>query len=214
MDKKIKIKKYNDFYFYKALNVFSEQFLEKLEKSTVHWLETTRKSFSIMTETVGKEAYPPEASSRLLDIPAYKNDPISIKYYNELKLHIAKYCEITGLNLSKVSFHSSWITRVADIETEEYSKEVLRGKRERYSTFGNMHSHQNNPIGIIYYLKNPNPKYGTLIKLSHNEMFNNNGEENSLLIFNPKLYHSPIYPPTEELEKSPRISIVTDCHFV
>lgn len=221
MDKKIKVKKYNNFYFYKALNVFPEEFLPKLYDYAVYWLESTRKEFSILTETVGKEAYPPEASGRLLDIPAYKNDPISIKYYNELKLHIAKYCEISKksvsnlgnnyLDVSNLKFHSSWITRVADIETEEYSKEVLRGKRERYSAFGNLHSHENNPVGMVYYLKNPDPKYGTIIKLSSNEMFNNNGEENSLLIFNPKLYHSPLYPTNEDLEKSPRITIVTDC---
>ena len=74
-----------------------------------------------------------------------------------------------------------------------------------------MHSHSSNQIGVVYYAKNPNPKYGTLIKLSDNQMFKNDGEENSLLIFNPQQYHTAIYPTLEEIKTCPRITIVVDC---
>jgi hypothetical protein len=43
-----------------------------------------------------------------------------------------------------------------------------------------MHSHKDNPIGMVYYLKNPDPKYGTIVKLSEKKLFQNDGEENSL----------------------------------
>ena len=76
-----------------------------------------------------------------------------------------------------------------------------------------MHSHKNNPIGVVYYLKNPSPKYGTIVQLTENKIFNNDGEENSLMVFNPELYHTALYPPLEEVQKYPRMTIVCDCMF-
>ena len=74
-----------------------------------------------------------------------------------------------------------------------------------------MHSHKNNQIGMVYYLKNPDPKYGTIVKLEENKLFQNDGEENSLMIFNPQNYHTAVYPTIEDLKISPRITIVLDC---
>lgn len=77
-----------------------------------------------------------------------------------------------------------------------------------------MHSHKSNPIGLVYYLKNPDPKYGTIVKVSDKKIFNNNGEENSIMIFDPRAYHTALYPPIKETKEYPRITIVADCEFI
>ena len=184
-----------------------EEILPDLYSSAVHWLESTRKPIT-------KEVYPPEASDQLLGYTEFVTDPLWSQYYREIKRHIAKYCQVSGIDLASICIHSSWITRVADIEFPgEHTKEQLRSRLRQHNTFGNMHSHTDNPIGVVYYLKNPSPKYGTIVQLTKEKIFNNDGEENSLMIFNPKLYHTALYPSLEEVQKHPRITIVCDCMF-
>ena len=207
MSKKIQVKKYENSYFYKAFDVMPEEILPDLYSSAVHWLESTRKPIT-------KEVYPPEASDQLLGYTEFVTDPLWSQYYREVKRHIAKYCQVAGIDLASICIHSSWITRVADIEFPgKHTKEQLRSRLRQHNTFGNMHSHTDNPIGVVYYLKNPSPKYGTIVQLTKEKIFNNDGEENSLMIFNPKLYHTALYPSLEEVQKHPRITIVCDCMF-
>ena len=208
MSKSIQVKKHDNHYFYKASEVIPEEMLSDLYGSAVEWLEKTRKEIT-------DEVYPPEASSQLLSIEEFVTSELWSKFYTEIKKHIAKYCEITGIELSSIKIHSSWIARVADIEFPgKHTKEELRRRLKQHSAFGNMHSHTDNPIGMVYYLKNPDPKYGTIVKLTDSKIFQNNGEENSLMIFDPELYHTALYPPLETVQEYPRITIVADCCYV
>jgi hypothetical protein len=205
MSKTIQVKKHEDSYFYKAFDVIPEEMLSELYDSAVYWLETTRKPIT-------EEVYPPEASNQLLSINEFVTSELWQKFYSEIRRHIAKYCTIADIHLPSIKVHSSWITRIADIEFPgTHTKEDLRKRLRQHNVFGNMHSHKNNPIGMVYYLKNPDPKYGTIVKLTDKKIFQNDGEENSLLIFNPKLYHTAIYPPIEVAQNYPRITIVVDC---
>lgn len=207
MTKKITVKKHNDSYFYKATEVIDEHYLTELYDSAVYWLENTRKDIT-------EEVYPPEASAELFSYPEFVNSDLWKMFYNAIKTHIAKYCEITGIKLSSINIHSSWITRIADIEFgDSYIKGELRKRLRQHNALGNMHSHIDNPIGMVFYLKNPDPKYGTIVKLSDKKIFHNDGEENSLLIFDPQLYHTALYPSISVSEKYPRITIVVDCSY-
>ena len=89
MSKKIQVKRHEDSYFYKALDVMPEEILPDLYDSAVKWLETTRKPIT-------KEVYPPEASAQLLAFTDFITDPLWIKFYTEIRKHIAKYCQVTG----------------------------------------------------------------------------------------------------------------------
>lgn len=205
MSKTIQVKKYEDSYFYKAFDVIPEELLQELYGSAVHWLESTRKEIT-------EEVYPPEASGQLLTHEEFVTSDLWIKFYAEIKKHIAKYCSVSGIDLSTIKVHSSWITRIADIEFPgKHTKEDLRKRLRQHNVLGNMHSHKDNPIGMVYYLKNPDPKYGTIVKLTDKKIYQNDGEENSLMIFNPKLYHTALYPPIEVAQEYPRITIVVDC---
>jgi len=41
----------------------------------------------------------------------------------------------------------------------------------------------------------------------------NMGEENSIIIFDGRLFHSAVYPPMSVSEKSPRYTIIADYEF-
>ena len=193
-----------DGYFYKQSNIIPEELLLELYDSTITWLETTRKSIT-------EESYPPEASSELWSIPEFVEQPIWKKFYSIINTHVEKYCDNFGIDLSNMKIHSSWINRIADLEFYgQNTREELRFKLKHHISTGDMHSHDDNPIGVVYYFKNPNSKYGTAVKLSEDKIFNSKGEENSLMIFNPKLFHTALYPQLDEVKDHPRIVIVTD----
>jgi len=204
MEKKITVKKYNDHYFYKATNVVSEGFrLDLLKSAQEYWFVNKKKS-------IYEEVFPPEATEEILGY--LLNDPLWQLFYKEIRIHIMKYCQIMNIDSNKVKMHSSWMTRIQDINFEgDHTKQQLLTAFKRHSTFGNMHSHKVNHIGMVYYLSNPNPKYGTVTKLGDSKVFNNNGEENSIMIFDPRLEHSALYPTLEETKNHPRITVVLDC---
>lgn len=202
--KHIQVKRHDGNYFYKATDVFSEGMASDIATEAYEWISNNRKPIT-------SEVYPPEtcrASYELL-----KNTPFWSVFYAEIKKHIAKYCEVTGIDSSLVSIDESWMTKVDDIEIPgKHSRDSLRRRLKQNNTFGNMHSHEHNQIGIVYYAKNPDPKFGTLVKLSENKIFKNDGEVNSLLIFNPQLYHTAVYPTLEDIQNNgERITIVLDC---
>jgi hypothetical protein len=209
-----------DGYFYKSLDVMPEELLNELYESSVYWLERTRKP-------VTREVYPPEATDEILLDADFINSDIWQKFYSEMRKHISRYCSISDMHYPSIRIHSSWITRVADIEIPGQStRDEMRFRLKNHVSIGGLHSHTQstsgieetdsntiNPIGLVYYLKNPDPEYGTIVKLSEDKIFYNSGEENSLVIFDPRLHHAAIYPPVEVIEKYPRISIVIDCCY-
>ena len=209
-----------DGYFYKSLDVMPEELLNELYESSVYWLERTRKP-------VTREVYPPEATDEILLDEDFINSDIWQKFYSEMRKHISRYCSISDIHYPSIRIHSSWITRVADIEIPGQStRDEMRFRLKNHVSIGGLHSHTQstsgieetdsntiNPIGLVYYLKNPDPQYGTIVKLSEDKIFYNSGEENSLVIFDPRLHHAAIYPPVEVIEKCPRISIVIDCCY-
>jgi len=211
MEKTASVKKYEEYYFYKYLNFLPESLLPDLYESATNCLESTRK-------TTLEELFPPEASQNLLNtdlnIPCL-NESVWITFYNEAKKHIAQYCKVANIDINRIRLHSSWITRLHNLDfPSEHSKEELKKRLSLHNTFGNMHSHKQNPIGLVFYLKNPDPKYGTIVKVSDKKIFNNNGEENSIMIFDPRAYHTALYPPISETEIYPRMTIVIDCEYV
>lgn len=210
MEKSAIIKRYEDYYFYKSFNFLSESLISELYCSATKWINNTRK-------TTLDEVFPPEASENLLD-PSSKisclEEDVWVIFYTEAKKHISQYCKISNIDINTIQLHSSWITRLHNLDfPSNHSKEELQKILSRHNNFGNMHTHKDNPIGLVYYLKNPDPKYGTIVQISDKKIFNNNGEENSIMIFDPRCPHTALYPPIKETEEYPRITIVLDCFY-
>ena len=63
-------------------------------------------------------------------------------FSEELPEHIKKYCEIIGLLNNTIELHSSWITRLKDLDFEgEHDLSELYDRMRQHSTKGNMHAH-------------------------------------------------------------------------
>jgi len=205
---KVKVVKAYGYYFYKVYDFLPEEQLEERFESATKWLENNRKE-------VHEEVFPPEASRRLLEI-GFDKEPLWEEYYTRLQKHIDAYCKVAELDTKAIELHSSWITRLKDLNFQgQHSKRDLEYRMRHHSTKGNMHSHLKDcPITTVYYLKNPHPKYGTEIKFPGSKYSTNLGQENSLIIFDGRLYHSAVYPPLELTEKYSRMTIVADYSYI
>ena len=195
------------YHFYKVTDIFPKTFLKKLYKSSVYWLEKTRKDPT-------EEVFPPEASGRLFEYDEFKNDPIWRRYYNTLDLIVKEYSKLIDIPMDYLSRHASWITRVKDLDFPHKMEVGLTERLRLHSTEGNMHAHLDcDPVTSVFYLKNPDKKYGTLIKRAGGQNMLNVGEENSIIIFDGRLFHSAVYPPMAITKKYPRYTIVADYEF-
>ena len=205
---KVKVVKAYGYHFYKVYNFLPEEELKERFTSATKWLEENRKPIT-------EEVFPPEASWRLLEL-GFDKEPLWKEYYKRLDIHIKKYCEIIGLLNNTIELHSSWITRLKDLDFEgEHDLSELYDRMRQHSTKGNMHAHHKfNPITTVYYLTNPHPKYGTSIKFPGDTYQTNVGQENSLIIFDGRLEHSAIYPPLNMTQKHPRITVVADYAYI
>lgn len=195
MKKDIKVKKFGGHYFYKSFDVLDQETLNLLLKECAE-LFTYHKN-----ET---EDYPPEATNIITDVDILNKYPALNAYVHELQKHVNMYAKIAKLN-GVIKAHSGWVTRI--------TKESYNANSENYNLFNplkNLHSHVGLHIGSIFYLKTSSEKYGTIVMFSDHECYSNKGEENSVLLYNPTLEHSGIYPPPEELDISPRYTIVFD----
>ena len=72
------------------------------------------------------------------------------------------------------------------------------------------HFHKKNTSTVcVFYLQNPNKRYGTLVKTKNGSLVLD-GTENSLSIFNSRLFHTAVYPNNQESGHYPRYSIGLD----
>ena len=204
---KVKSIEVDGYHFYKVTDIFPKTFLKKLYKSSTYWLEKTRKDTT-------EEVFPPEASGRLFEYEEFKNDPIWIRYYNTLDDIVKEYSKLVDIPMDYLSRHASWITRVKDLNFPHKMEIDLVDRLRRHSTEGNMHAHLDcDPVTSVFYLKNPDKKYGTLIKKAGGSNMLNFGEENSIIIFDGRLFHSAVYPPMTITKKYPRYTIIADYEF-
>lgn len=193
--KDIKIKKFGEYYFYKSFDILNQKTLTSL-------LKECEELFTYHKDST--EDYPPETTYTIVDANILNKYPALNKYVYELQKHVKIYKKISKIK-GNVKIHSGWVTRV--------TKENYNIDSEKYNSFTpikNLHSHLDLHIGSIFYLKTPSKKCGTIVMFNDHEYYSNKGEENSVLLYNPELEHSGIYPTPEELDLSPRYTIIFD----
>ena len=149
--------------------------------------------------------FPPEATLNILN--EVKDQYVWNTLYDRVRSGIVQYCKLADLNYKYVNFHSSWVTRYNGLPEDD---PLAKNKIDTFTPYKNLHNHDNNPIGVIIYLKNPDPKYGTMVKVSDKQIYMHQGVENTALIYDARLYHSAIYPPLNVVEKYPRYTVVVD----
>lgn len=202
MKSEILTKQINDILFYKRTNVFNKKLIKELHKSADHLFEVNKH--------IGED-FPPEATNSFLhchnDPPFSTGEECWNLFKSKAWSTVKEYASLVEINPDHIFPHTCWVTRVR--EYPEYTDYTL------FNPLKNMHSHFDHIIGkkligTVYYLQNPDPKYGTLVKIKDGEFYLNTGEENTMVVFDSFLYHSAIYPPPEVVKKHPRYTIVFD----
>ena len=198
MTSKVQVKKFNDNYFLNIQNFLPEEIIEGLLGGCDELITKIKKDPTI-------EVFPPEATLNILN--EVKDQYIWNTLYDRVRLGIVQYCKLAGLNYKYVNFHSSWVTRYNGLPEDD---PLAKNKIDTFTPYKNLHNHEDNPIGVIIYLKNPDPKYGTMVKVSDKQIYMHQGVENTALIYDARLYHSAIYPPLDIVKKYPRYTVVVD----
>ena len=198
MTSKVQVKKFNDNYFLNIQKFLPEEIIEGLLGGCDELITKIKKDPTI-------EVFPPEATLNILN--EVKDQYVWNTLYDRVRAGIVQYCKLADLNYKYVNFHSSWVTRYNGLPEDD---PLAKNKIDTFTPYKNLHNHEDNPIGVIIYLKNPDPKYGTMVKVSDKQIYMHQGVENTALIYDARLYHSAIYPPLNVVEKYPRYTVVVD----
>jgi hypothetical protein len=103
-----------------------------------------------------------------------------------------------------------WIDKVGFYSNEDIDNILYFDNDLNAYTDNIYHIHKKTTsVSCIFYLQNPNKRYGTLIKTKNRSLVLD-GTENSLSIFNSRTWHTAVYPDREESLNYPRYTIGFD----
>ena len=186
---------FDDNYFYKSYNVLSESNQVQLVEESDSYLKTHRKVEEEMPIMMAENFF----TKKLLEKPCWKN------LTKKILTHVSEYSKNYLQLIPKLE--SCWINKVGFYPSDVQQKLYFDSDLQYYSD-NHYHSHHENQImSCVFYLRNPNKKYGTLIRTKNGSLVLD-GTENSLLIFDPRLYHTGLWPSPEESSKYPRYLII------
>lgn len=183
-------------YFYKSYNSIPEIDRLTLIQEAELYLKTHRKIEELHPPIMAENFF----NEKILEKECWKN--LTDKVIDEVNTYSKDYLNVT------TEFESCWINKV-DYYTDVDIQNTLYFDEDAQSyTDNHYHSHHENQIiSCVFYLQNPNKKYGTLVKTKKGSLILD-GTENSLTIFDPRLYHTALIPNPEESLIYPRYVII------
>jgi hypothetical protein len=140
-----------------------------------------------------------------ISVPPYQTQPDLHKKYKEFD-HWIELINSIGIAIEKYINNNPKCSNVISLKCEACWANVSKPE-SNYS----IHNHQTD-LSVVYFIKNPSKIYGTLFKFDESEIILCS-EENSLVIFDPKLQHCIVSPPPQVSSLNPRYSIVFDYSF-
>jgi len=198
-------------YFYKSYNTISESDQIDLKQEAELYLKSHKKKETVDsingTFFNGVEPHPPEIADNFLTVQTLKKKCWKNLMREAVRLsnnYSKKYLNIN----TNLSLHSCWITKVSYYTDEDIKNNLLFDEDFQTYTDNHVHTHDKRQIiSCVFYLQNPDKKYGTLVETKNNFLVLD-GVENSFSIFNPGLYHQALFPPRELSSQYPRYSIL------
>jgi len=110
----------------------------------------------------------------------------------------------------KLYLSGCWINKVGEYSEEPKILKLCLHEKSGFYTENDYHIHaKEHVVSSVYYLQNFLTQCGTIIRFPTGEHIMD-GKENSLSIFNPSLYHSPLIPDKNITSKNPRCVIVME----
>ena len=187
---------FDEKYFYKSYNTISKADQINLIEESELYLKTHRKVEELCPPIMAEEFF----TKKTLEKECWKN--LTKKIITEVNDYCKNYLHVTA------KFESCWINKVGfytdvDIRNTLYFDEDVQSYTDNH-----YHSHHKDQIiSCVFYLQNPNKKYGTLVRTKNGSLLLD-GTENSLTIFDPRSYHTAVTPNPEESSKYPRYVII------
>jgi hypothetical protein len=187
---------FDEKYFYKSYNTISKEDRINLIKESEQYLKTHRKFEELHPPIMAENFF----DKQILEKKCWKN--LTDKVTDEVNNYSKTY-----LN-TNVTFESCWINKVDYYEDKDIENTLYFDEDVQSYTDNHYHAHHEGQlIGCIFYLQNPNKKYGTLVRTNNGSIVLD-GTENSLTIFDPRLYHTALVPNPEVCSIYPRYVIL------
>lgn len=183
-------------YFSKSYEILNDKDREDLISQSELYLTTHRKVEELHPPLMAEKFFEPS----ILQFHCWKN--LFNKSVSCANTYARKYLDLN------VRFESCWINKVGSYNEEDVKNTLYFDEDVQSYTDNHYHSHHDGQlISCIYYLQNPDEKYGTLVR-TKNGSLKLDGRENSLTIFDPRLHHTAITPESEITSKYPRYAIL------
>lgn len=201
----------NGQYYSKVYDVLPEEMRISLIKDCDEILKSQR-TFGIDSQEPSRE------TNGLLD--GYCEDAqfffnrnlLKKSYWNILTKTIFLECSKYYKRISNKKLYLSgcWINKVGEYSEESENPKLCLHQKSGFYTENDYHIHaKEQVVSTVYYLQNFLDQCGTIIRFPTGEHIMD-GKENSLSIFNPLLYHSPLIPNKNITSKNPRYVIVME----
>lgn len=183
-------------YFYKSYNTISKVDQINLIEESELYLKTHKKVGELHPPIMAEKFF----TKKTLEKECWKN--LTKKVLTEVNEYCKNYLHLTP------KFESCWITKVGYYTDEDIKNTLYFDEDVQLYTDNHYHSHHKGQIiSCIFYLQNPNKRYGTLVRTKNGSLVLD-GTENSFTIFDPRLYHTALMPNVEESLKYPRYVII------
>ena len=187
---------FDENYFYKSYNIISKEDQINLIEESELYLKTHRKVGELHPPIMAEKFF----TDKLLEKECWKN--LTEKIISSANEYSEKYLQTTP------QFESCWINKVGYYSDKDIKNTLFFDEDVQSYTDNHYHSHHENQImGCIFYLQNPHKKYGTLVRTRNGSLVLD-GTENSLSIFDPRLYHTALTPNAKITSIYPRYAIV------
>jgi hypothetical protein len=187
---------FDEKYFYKHYNTISKEDRTNLIEESELYLKTHRKIGELHPPIMAEKFF----TKKLLEKECWKN------LTKEVLTIVNEYSK-NYLNLN-VRFESCWINKVGFYSDVDIKNNLYFDEDVQSYTDNHYHSHHDDQIiSCIFYLQNPDKKYGTLVRTKNGSLVLD-GTENSLTIFDPRLHHTALTPNPEVTSVYPRYVIV------
>ncbi len=181
-----KIFHFDEEYFYKSYETISEIDRITLIQEAELYLKTHRKIEELHPPIMAENFF----NEKILEKECWKN--LFNKITNEVNHYSKNYLNVTA------EFESCWINKVGYYTDVDIKNTLYFDEDAQSYTDNHYHSHHEKQIiSCVFYLQNPNKNYGTLVRTKKGSLILD-GTENSLTIFDPRLYHTALIPTTEE----------------
>jgi len=183
-------------YYSKVYNILTEVDQINLIQESELYLKTHQKIEERCPPIMAENFF----TKKTLEKQCWKN--LTKKIFNEVNEYSKNYLHIIP------KFETCWINKVNPYTEQDIENTLYFDNDLKLYTDNHYHSHhEGQVIGCVFYLQNPDKKYGTLVRTKNGSLVLD-GTENSLLIFDPRLYHAAIYPFSEETLTYPRYVII------